>query len=161
LIDLGACELSTEMTCDLSHEKMPLSTMMYRAAAVAGNLLTIKYLHETVQCAWDAYKIALGAVDEWDASEILQYLFDQGVRFDHNQKLQLMMRAGLWCKHSQSFSCLKWLRAHGAPWPSCMGMENEDGQPMDWTKDVVAWAKLQGCKSPLQSKWSRQMGYDW
>ena len=50
LIDMNAVELTVEVTCDETEEQMPLSTLMYREAAESGNLLTIRYLYETVQC---------------------------------------------------------------------------------------------------------------
>ena len=68
LFEIGACELSDEA-----------KTKLYSWATSGGNLQTIKYLHEVVQCPWDPWTIITINTRAFDISGLPQYLYDQGV----------------------------------------------------------------------------------
>ena len=131
LIEMDACEITDS-----------LSKQMYCEAASVGNLLTIKWLRETVQLRWSAYRIAMEAVTSEDTVEILQYLHDQGARIKEAGMGELLARAGLGLGYGRthdSHECAKWLRAHGAPWPDDI---------RNWTEAAKRWAYSQGYREP-------------
>ena len=117
---------------------------------------------QTVHCAWgDALGIACNTIQGSDASEILQYLHDQGVRFSEKEMTDLLQRAGVRYRREVDPSddnfqvdtkfhyCTKWLREHGASWPDVLGCDDGWGDRDEWSPAAAAWARTEGCTHPI------------
>jgi hypothetical protein len=134
LIETGFVEMTETLQKD-----------MYCAAAGAGNVLTIRYLHETLEFPWDEARLTEAALYAPDGYEVLQYMKTQGVTYKKQQLDDLLELWGVNNESIQHHSCGAWLLQQGADWPEVLGFINTSGKRVEWLHHNVKWARSQRC----------------
>ena len=103
-------------------------------------LRMIRWLHEEMNCPWDAWSLAQHAARVY-WRELLQYLHRQGERFSTEQFTELLMSAGAKSSNEEiragRLACFKWLRQKKAAWPKAP-------EGWLWADEVKRWAADNG-----------------
>jgi hypothetical protein len=68
----------------------------------------------------------------------MMYVQQQGIVFTADE-LTVMLNIGA---ASNKLAAAQWLRQQGAEWPDSLYC---------WSQDIVAWARLEGCTSPIET----------
>jgi hypothetical protein len=108
------------------------------AAAESGQLDTLRWLREN-GCPCDIREVCSAAADG-DSTDILDYIVDQDEVLDAEMLTEALNSAGA----SGSLAAAKWLRLHGAQWPSVLEFEDQQ-----WEDYMITWARAEGCTSPV------------
>jgi hypothetical protein len=159
---------------------VPFDEMVMQSAAIGGNLELCKFLRAN-DCPWDA-RATSGAKDgdsmelltwlrangcDWDAADtalraiaykkvaLLRYCFDNTAarHWTAHQLTKLLACAGA----VAGVELAKVLREHGAEWPVELCHRSDTDEipaypPAVWPAAVVAWARSEGCTSPLPAE---------
>jgi hypothetical protein len=107
-------------------------------AASWGHFDTLRWLREN-GCPWLVYSV-LTAAARCGSTAILAYITEQEGETDAELLTRALNSAGA---HNK-LQAAQWLRQHGAQWPA----ELKD-TGMQWRDDVLAWARAEGCTSPI------------
>jgi hypothetical protein len=75
----------------------------------------------------------------------MEYLQQEGAVFTSKQLIDLLHVAGV----NGSLQVAKWLRQHSAEWPDILRLDSDRTQ-IQWRDDAVAWARDEGCTSPIE-----------
>jgi hypothetical protein len=111
-------------------------TMCSRSCYYADHSAVLCWLHSS-RCPWDVEEVALNAAI-CGSVDILEYVFQQGVLPEGDLLCELLAAAGA----HNNLAAAVWLRQHGANWPPAL-MHNVPA--MHWSRELVAWAKSEGC----------------
>jgi hypothetical protein len=109
--------------------------------AASNDLDVLRWLREH-GCPWDFKGVCMSAAIT-DRVEVLDYYIEQGEVLSAEQLTAALNHAGLF----NQLRAAQWLRQHGAEWPSVLAV---DGHYL-WDCGAVAWARAQGCTSPVPS----------
>jgi hypothetical protein len=111
------------------------------AAAAYGEVNMLRWLRER-GCPCDVGEVCTTAA-RFGVSRIFDYVLEQGDVLSAELLTEALNCAGV---HSHLQSA-QWLRAHGAQWPAVLG--DDDDYPTQWSGESLAWARAQGCTSPV------------
>jgi hypothetical protein len=78
---------------------------------------------------------------QFGSTDILDYVVEQGEVLDAECLIKALNAAGTHAK----LQTAQWLRQRGAEWPAVLGYDEDE----QWSDAVVAWARNEGCTSPL------------
>jgi hypothetical protein len=92
-------------------------------------------------CPWYTVQVADTAACK-NKVAVLEYLQQEGAVFIAEQLIDLLNTAAV----RGSLAAAKWLRQQGADWPAVL--HNFSGC-VQWSGEVLAWARAEGCTSPL------------
>eukprot|EP00953_Heterococcus_sp_UTEX-ZZ885_P013663 7802-Heterococcus_DN1.PRE.3 len=95
-------------------------------------------------CPWWAQDIAYLAAHS-NSVVLLEYMQQNGVVFTTEQLTELLSSAGAF----DSLTTAKWLREQGAEWPAVLQNCGQYSDGEQWHGDTLAWARAEGCDSPL------------
>jgi hypothetical protein len=164
----AAASSNTEMmTWLIQQPGVQLTAGTMAAAAWSGNLAMCELLHEN-ECPWDEESCITAAkcdsadmlrwlrehgcpcniVQAADAAAcmnrvaVLEYLQQDGVLFAAEQLTGLLNTAGV----NGSLATAQWLRQQGVEWPAVL---RDDNGHKHWNGKTLAWARAEGCTSPL------------
>eukprot|EP00953_Heterococcus_sp_UTEX-ZZ885_P016379 9209-Heterococcus_DN1.PRE.4 len=111
-------------------------------AAKGDHLKTLRWLREN-GCPWSLRDVLDGAAF-WGCNEVLPYVIEQSGTV---VAAELLTRALSCAGASDQLKTVKLLRKHGAQWPAELcGVGRFPGQ---WYGKSLAWARAQGCTSPI------------
>jgi hypothetical protein len=140
-----------------------LAANVMAAAAKKGDIAMCQYLYG-LQCSWDADSTSKAVLSghvsllrwlvengcrcnvphmcmkaaENGSVEILAYLQQQGYLTSTTVLTNMLRTAG----SSNKLTAAKWLRKQGAEWPTAFGWPR-------WSDEVLAWARAEGCTTPV------------
>jgi hypothetical protein len=109
------------------------------AAAANGHCATLRWLRES-GCAWNASEMCIAAAGNGH-TDILDYILEQGEVFSAELLELALNHTGM----LNELQAAQWFRQHGAEWPAVLGNSVDE----EWHDDIVAWARAEGCDSPL------------
>jgi hypothetical protein len=104
-------------------------------AARCGHVDLLRWLMDN-GCPWDGCGLCWAAV-QGGCVEVLEHLQEQGFQANADLLKRLLRSAG----YSGHLPVAKWLRQQGADWPATVNSF--------WCAEVLAWARAEGCTSPL------------
>jgi hypothetical protein len=110
-------------------------------AAMYGHLSTLRWLREH-GCPWNVQAVCMNAAGN-GCTDTLDYLMQQGEVLDAELLTRALNAAGT----EDRIRTAQWLRQHGAEWPAVLGCDV--GLYAQWIGDTLAWARVEGCTSPL------------
>jgi hypothetical protein len=146
------CAASSGQTamCEyLYSQHYPWSAAACDEAAAGVHLETLRWLHEH-GCPWATDQIILAAAHGGSIA-VMQYLQQQGVVTTVEQLTDMLLHAGVW----EQLQAAQWLRQQGAEWPTVLHYDRDE-----WRGDVLAWARAEGCDSPLNTDNDTDNGTD-
>jgi hypothetical protein len=108
-------------------------------AVPRGRLDTLRWLREQ-GCPWFADAICFEAA-ALGRTDTLDYIIEQGEVLSAAVLTQALNTAAM----DSRLQAAQWLKQHGAQWPAELGNDNYD----QWSGEVLAWARANGCTSPL------------
>jgi hypothetical protein len=111
-------------------------------AALHGHLDTLRWLREH-GCPWDVSEVCNNAAAN-GFPDIFDYIIERGEALD----AALLTDALNWAGAYNQLRAAQWLRQHEANWPAMLG-EGEDPQLQPWSGESLAWARAEGCTSPV------------
>jgi Ankyrin repeats (3 copies) len=136
---LAMCQYLREQGC-------PWGRRVTTSAASGGQLHVLRWLHEA-GCPWRVATVMYWAVCSGsDGVEIFEYLLQQGMLPDAEVLTRVLADAGAYGKRALAV----WLRLHGTAWPAVLV---SDGDVLCWSRDMVAWARAEGCTSPVRESY--------
>ena len=104
---------------------------------------TLLWLRER-GCPWVVRDVLLEAAKK-GFTAALDYVVEQREVLDAEPLTAALNRAGV----SNQLRAAQWLRQRGAQWPAVLGYKRTVFvYARQWSDDVLAWARLQGCSSP-------------
>jgi hypothetical protein len=130
----AVCALLHSQGCALDHNAC-------KQAAVHGHHDTLRWLHEQ-GCPWDVRR-TFTDVAGCGYTNILAYFIQQGEVIDAQLLTEALNGAGA----SGRLQTAKWLRQHGAQWPSMLIYDRVDNVEL-WSGDALKWARTEGCTAP-------------
>jgi hypothetical protein len=131
----------TAMCAYLHAEGCPWTTEICDAAAGNGHASTLRWLHEH---GFDWYDDTIHqAAAKGGSVEALAYVQQQGIVFTAEKLTDMLSITGA----LSHLAAAKWLRQQGAEWPEVLQWGDQQ-----WSGDVLAWARAEGCASLLN--WS-------
>jgi hypothetical protein len=92
-------------------------------------------------CPWDVSEVCSFAAGS-GAIDILDYLLEQGAVLSAEALTNALFFTGF----SSELQGAQWLRQHGAEWPAVLATDSA----VQWSADMIAWARAEGCISPAQ-----------
>jgi hypothetical protein len=107
---------------------------------VGRDIAAVRWLIET-GCPWSHRRSGIAASQAVDGIGVLHYLQQQGAVWSAADLSDMLQAAGTHFRKD----IRQFLRLKGAQWPAVLRYE---GRP--WLEDAVAWARAEGCTSPLQ-----------
>jgi hypothetical protein len=114
------------------------------SAAEAGHYETLKWLRDN-GCPWAVADVCIRGAQSGSV-EILQYALDQGAVWSVEEKTELLNAAGGY----NQLAAAQWLRQQQqAAWPAVLRYRHHEGAELSWRPETVAWARSEGCTSPL------------
>jgi hypothetical protein len=126
----------------LLDEHCPFDEGTARGAVRSGQLSTLRLLREH-GCPWRPAEICSAAVRSC-CIDVVQYLQQHGIDFTPAQLTKMLANAGA----QDMLVAAKWLRLQGAEWPAVLA--GRTGLRIKcWSGAVLAWARQEGCISPL------------
>jgi hypothetical protein len=120
----------------------PWSTRACNEAASNGHADTLRWLHEHGCPCNTNDDIHLSAA-RGGSGDALVFLQQQGIVFTADMLRPMLNAAGA---HSK-LAAAAWLREQGAQWPAALRWNRQQ-----WSDDAVAWARAEGCTSPLTTR---------
>jgi hypothetical protein len=111
-------------------------------AAIAGAISALRWLREN-GCPWNASNVCISAAFNGFTS-VLDYVVEQGEVLDAETLTSALNRAG----SSDKLQAAQWLRERGAEWPAVLA-HGEEPFVEQWYGDTLAWARAEGCTSPV------------
>jgi hypothetical protein len=115
-------------------------------AASYGDVNMLRWLRER-GCPCNAGEVCISAARH-NFTDILDYLIEQGEQLSAEVLTNTLNCAGT---HNQ-LRAAQWLRQHGANWPAVLihdVMGDGHSALMQWHSDTLAWARAEGCDSPV------------
>jgi hypothetical protein len=109
-------------------------------AAQGGHVEIVRFLHDN-GCPWSNKLVCEYAVRADDSVPVLNYLAQLGALSEAAELTHALLYAGA----HNNLAAAQWLRERGAEWPPVLYVNGHT-----WHSDVVAWARAQGCTSPLR-----------
>jgi hypothetical protein len=134
----AAAKGCTAMCAYLRAEQCPWGAYACDSAARNGSVDTLRWLHQN-GCPWDADDIYEAAARSGSVDTMAYVLLHFNV--DVDMLTDMLNVAGAYNK----LAAAVWLRQQGAEWPAVL-----DYYGRVWSGDVLAWARSQGCESPLE-----------
>jgi hypothetical protein len=125
------------MCAYLHSQQFPWTTEECATAAGRGHLNTLVWFFEH-GCPWEADTL-IPAAARGGSIAVMEFLQQQGVVTTVAQRTTMLQITGAH-NHLQA---AQWLRQQGAEWPDTLWY------CFDWPEDIVAWARAEGCTSPL------------
>jgi hypothetical protein len=122
-----------------------LGVDVMNAAAEGGQLLMCQHLRN-LGCAVDRLEMAKGAACNGSIPMMTYVLQLHGAGSSHAMFTQHML---LYAGAYGHLAAAEWLREQGAEWPTTLGIYNDARDKVNWSGDVLAWARDEGCTSPL------------
>jgi hypothetical protein len=108
-------------------------------AAESGRSETLRWLREH-GCIWDVREVCIRAAGNGH-TDILDYVKEQAEVLD----AELLTEALDFAAVLDQLQSVQWCRQLGAEWPDVLGY----GEHKQWSHDTFAWARAEGCKSPV------------
>jgi hypothetical protein len=140
---IAMCEHLRSLGCDWN-------TTACSWTSVGGQLDTLRWLREH-DCPWDVGNVCVSAVEN-SYVDILDYVIEQGEVLDAELLTAVLNHAGAY----NQLAAAQWLRQHGAEWPAVHAVN----EYQHWSYDTLAWARAQGCTSPLPADLYLSDDYD-
>jgi hypothetical protein len=128
---LAMCQHLRSTGCDWDTEACA-------AAALDGHLDTLRWLRAQ-GCPWDVNEVCIEAANK-EFIDILNYVTEQGEVLEAKMLTLILCRAGFDNKPLAA----QWLRQHGAQWPAVLQYVTQQ-----WSDVMIAWARAEGCTSPV------------
>jgi hypothetical protein len=139
---LSAAAAGQTAMCDyLYTDGCPWTSEACEMAGFYDHDQTLRWLREH-GCPFDAAAVAVKAADRGMGVKVIAYLFQQGL-LDAALLTQMLRVAGA----MNNLAVVQWLRQHGAEWPAVL---RNEALPQSWHGPTLAWARAEGCASPLQ-----------
>jgi hypothetical protein len=129
------CEHLRSKGCDWDESACYLAALHDKAD-------TLRWLGEN-GCPWDVSEICMVAACN-GFTGILDCIIAQGEVLDAKLLTRALNRAG----QLKRLQAAQWLRQHGAQWPALLKF-SVAGLSDQWSGDTLAWARAEGCTSPL------------
>jgi hypothetical protein len=133
--NVAMCELLSANQCPCDEESCVIAAKCDKADM-------LRWLREH-GCPWDTTQVANMAACR-NRVAVLEYLQQEGVVFTAKQMTDLLNTAGA---HG-SLATAQWLGQQGAEWPAVL--RNHKFGDAQWKGEVLAWARAEGCTSPLK-----------
>jgi hypothetical protein len=131
---LAMCQYLREQGC-------PWNSRIVRDAALARQLEVVRWLREA-GCPWRSNYATVFAAQSGSV-DILEYVLQQGTLPEARVMTIALVVAGV---HDRREAAV-WLRQHGAEWPAVL--QHYHYPVMYWPPNMVAWARAEGCTSPV------------
>jgi Ankyrin repeats (3 copies) len=126
--------------CEFLHaEGCPWDSSACSSAARNNHVDTLRWLREH-DCFWNSDQSLIHAA-EAGSVQVLAYMLEQGVVIDAASLTHLLSAAGAF----NQLAAAQWLRQQGAVWPSVLRYSGRGA----WTGGSLAWARAEGCTSPV------------
>jgi hypothetical protein len=122
--------------CEYLHsQQSPWDKECTHDAATSGNLVLLQWFMDN-GCPWNAVRLCRAAA-EGGSVEVLNYLQQLGL-LTSTARLTCMLDMTAFCEH---LAAAKWLREHGAQWPT-------EFKYASWRGRVLEWAVAEGFIPP-------------
>jgi hypothetical protein len=117
-------------------------------AAVYGYIDILRWLR-AVGCPWDVHEVCMQAMRSSNF-DILEFVIEQGEVLSAELLTAALNHAAIYGE----LQAAQRLRQLGAQWPAVLSYNyrhpgETNSESTEWDDDVVAWARTQGCDSPL------------
>jgi hypothetical protein len=132
----GMCEYLRSIGCEWTQRTCDLVAMF-------GHLDTLRWLRGN-GCPWNVREVCTGAAC-CGSTDMLEYLIEQGEVLDAELLTEALNCTGPGSK----LQAAQWLRQHGAQWPAVLTCHVPPGTRQQWSDDMIAWARAQGCTAPI------------
>jgi hypothetical protein len=83
------------------------------------------------------------------STAVMQYIIDHHVMQHQLTAGEVLTFMLLFAGFSDKLAAAQWLREQGAEWPSGLSTIDDDGTVLEWSGEVLVWARATGCASPM------------